>query len=526
MLTFQTLLALFVALYLVAMLTVGVWSSRKVKNEYDYLTASQSIGPWVGGASLAATQMSAGTYIGLIGTHYLFGNAWIWCWPGIWFGYLITVLLVAPRMRAFAQRSGGMTVPDFISARYNSTWVRGIAAILIAVTYTLMMGAQFQGGGVMLETLLGVPAMVGIIVMLVVTVAYATLGGMRATAYTDFIQQIIMTTGIVVGIPLLISMAGGWPYLVSVWDNIVQSPNTTPQYTGWHWQVNPMFVIGGSVAFLFTFAAAPYEMTRYYSMKDNKTVRWAPVIALLFQIPVCVGGAIMGMTMRTMFPNMISGDATSTIFASSVMPPLVGVLVVLAVLAAIMSTVASIMIVTGSALARDVYGKIINPNASEASKLKLNRIMVVLLGVAPIAIANMKLDIVQFVVIAQAAIFGSFFFVPVIIGMVWKRGTTAGAIAAMISGFVTVVGIYGANLANEPWVGHPVFWGAGASAVFYVAVSLVTKPVDEQHLALFFRDIRNKLIKEGRYDPPQMSEHGRGVTAGRAEAMGKTEAAL
>ena len=161
MLTFQTLLVIFVALYLVAMISIGVWSSRKVKNEYDYLTASQSIGPWVGGASLAATQMSAGTYIGLIGTHYLFGNAWIWVWPGIWFGYLITVVVVAPRMRAFAQRSGGMTVPDFISARYNSTWVRGIAAVLIVATYTLMMGAQYQGGGVMLETLLGVPAICG-----------------------------------------------------------------------------------------------------------------------------------------------------------------------------------------------------------------------------------------------------------------------------------------------------------------------------------------------------------------------------
>ena len=228
--------------------------------------------------------------------------------------------------------------------------------------------------------------------------------------------------------------------------------------------------------------------------------------------------------MRTMFPNMISGDASSTIFASSVMPPLVGVLVVLAVLAAIMSTVASIMIVTGSALARDVYGKIINPNASEASKLRLNRIMVVVLGVVPIILANMKLDIVQFVVVAQAAIFGSFFFVPVIIGMLWKSGTTAGAIAAMLSGFVTVVYIYAANLANEPWVGHPVFWGAGVSAIFYVVFSLFTKPVDEQYLALFFKDVRNRLKKEGRYNPPQMSEHGKGVTRRGRGGAGKGDA--
>jgi SSS family transporter len=516
---FQTLLIFFVVIYIFAVIAIGYWSMRKVKNEFDYLTASQSIGPWVGGASLAATQMSAGTYIGLIGTHYLFGNSWIWVWPGIWVGYLITIVVVAPRMRAFATRSGGMTVPDFISARYNSTWVRGIAALLIVMTYTLMMGAQYQGGGVMLQTITGLPAIYGIVIMLAATVTYAALGGMRATAYTDFIQQLIMTTGIVIGLPLLIIMAGGWPYLTGLWDTIIQPPHTTvPQYTGFHWDFNPMFVIGATVAFLFTFSAAPYEMTRYYSMKDNRTVRWAAVIALLFQIPVCIAGAILGMTMRSMFPNMISGDASSTVFASSVMPPLVGVLVVLAVLAAIMSSVASIMIVSGAALARDVYGKIINPAASEITKLRVNRFAVVFLGVVPLIIANMQLDIVQFVVVAQAAIFGSFFFVPVIVGMLWKRGTTAGAITAMLSGFVTVVTIYALGLANQPWVGHPVFWGAGVSAVFYVVVSLMTQPVDEQYLALFFRDIRSKLQREGRYNPPQVSIHGRARAAGASDS--------
>jgi len=499
-LNFETLLAIFVVLYFAGMLLIGFWSARKVKSEFDYLTASQSIGGWVGGASLAATQMSAGTFIGLIGIHYMTGASWVWIWPGLWMGYLVTVLFVAPRMRSFATRAGGMTVPDFVAMRYNSAVVRGIAAILIVITYTIMMSAQYQGGSVMLEAILGMPVWVGTLLMLVVTVSYSILGGMRATAYTDFIQQIVMLVGLVIGVPLLISQAGGWSYLTSVWPTIIQPPYTSSMYTGWHYG---MATAGGtSIAFLFTFAAAPYEMNRYYSMRDNKTVRFAAIVALLFQIPIGIAGAIVGMTLRTMFPNLLVPDATSTIFASSVMPPLVGVLVVLAVLAAIMSTVASIMIVTGSALAHDVYGKLINPQASAETKLKLNRWAVLVLGILPMAMAVRRLDFVQFVVVAQAAIFGSFFFVPVVVGMIWKRANTAGAIASMLGGFIVSAGLYATGNASLFW--HPVYPGFVVSLVLMVVFTLLGKPVPEANLAVFFRDIRMKMKAEGRYVDPKV----------------------
>jgi SSS family transporter len=499
-LSFEVLLGIFLALYFGGMVLIGYWSSRKVKNEFDYLTASQSIGGWVGGASLAATQMSAGTFIGLIGIHYMTGASWVWVWPGLWMGYLITVLFVAPRMRSFATRAGGMTVPDFVAMRYNSAVVRGIAAILIVLTYTLMMSAQYQGGSVILEALLGMPAWVGTLLILAVTVSYSMLGGMRATAYTDFIQQIVMLVGLLIGVPLLISQAGGWGYLTSIWPTIIQPPYTNSMYTGWHYGVAT--VGGATIAFMFTFAAAPYEMTRYYSMRDNKTVRFAAIVALLFQIPIGIAGAIVGMSLRTMFPNLIVPDSTSTIFAYSVMPPLVGVLVVLAVLAAIMSTVASIMIVTGSALAHDVYGKLINPSASPETKLKLNRWAVLVLGIIPFALAIRRMDFVQFVVVAQAAIFGSFFFVPVVVGMIWKRANTAGAIASMVGGFVVSVGLYATG--NASLFGHPVYPGFLVSLILMIVFTYLGSPVPEANLAVFFRDIRMKMKAEGRYVDPKI----------------------
>jgi len=309
----------------------------------------------------------------------------------------------------------------------------------------------------------------------------------------------VMLVGLIVGVPLLISHAGGWSYLTSIWPTIIQPPYTSSAYTGWHYGFAD--VGGATIAFLFTFAAAPYEMARYYSMRDNKTVRFAAIVALLFQIPIGIAGAIVGMTLRTMFPNLIVPDATSTIFASSVMPPLVGVLVVLAVLAAIMSTVASIMIVTGSALAHDVYGKLINPQASAETKLKLNRWAVLLLGILPMTMALQRLDFVQFVVVAQAAIFGSFFFVPVVVGMIWKRANTAGAIASMLGGFIVSAGLYATGNAKLFW--HPVFPGFAVSLILMVIFTLLGKPVPDANLAVFFRDIRMKMKAEGRYVDPK-----------------------
>src|SRR6201996_7316668 len=138
-------------LSLLLILSIGIAGLRKSGTEEDFLTAGRSIGPWVGGAVLAATQISAGTFVGTVGRHYLAGVSFVWVWPGVWFGWLISALLVAPKLREF----GAVTIPDFLAVRYNSRLARGLSAILIIFAYTILLIAQYQACGEIFQAIFG-----------------------------------------------------------------------------------------------------------------------------------------------------------------------------------------------------------------------------------------------------------------------------------------------------------------------------------------------------------------------------------
>ena len=129
--------------YLAMVMGVSVWGYRHSKTEEDFLAAGRSIGPWVGGAVLAATQISAGTFVGTLGRHYLTGVSWTWIWFGVWAGWAASAVLVAPKLRRF----GALTVADYVGTRFASEGARTLAAVLIIVCYSILLTAQFQAIG-------------------------------------------------------------------------------------------------------------------------------------------------------------------------------------------------------------------------------------------------------------------------------------------------------------------------------------------------------------------------------------------
>ena len=136
-------LAVVLLVYFGIILGIAVWSSFRTKTEEDFIAAGRTIGPFVGGAVLAATQISAGTVVGTLGRHYLAGVSWWWVWLGVWAGWLVSAFFVAPKLRRF----GALTVPDYIAARFGSETARALAAMLIVVSYTIYLVAQFQASG-------------------------------------------------------------------------------------------------------------------------------------------------------------------------------------------------------------------------------------------------------------------------------------------------------------------------------------------------------------------------------------------
>ena len=412
------------AIYFAIVVAVAIWGYFHTETEADFLAAGRSIGPWVGGAVLAATQISAGTFVGTLGRHYLTGVSWIWIWFGVWGGWLVSAMFVAPKLRRF----GALTVADYVGKRFASEGARTLAAGLIIVTYTIFLTAQFQAIGEIGAAVFGIAPLFAMTGLLASTGFYTALGGVRSSSYIEFVQTLIMVLALLFAVPVVLSYAGGLRALGEYVGSI------EPRVTGWWF--GPKDIIAFGMAFGLSIAAAPYEMTRYYSMRDVATVRYAIGIALVAQALIGSSVMILGIGMRGLFPFLPSADQASSIMASTVMSPLLGSLFLIAMVSAIMSTVNSILLVTGGAFAHDLYKRLVNPRASERRLIWINRISIVVLGLVPFWFASRKLADVQAIVVEQAKFIASFFFVPVVLGLNWRRGTKEGAIASMMAGFL------------------------------------------------------------------------------------------
>jgi SSS family transporter len=461
--------------YFLLVVGVSVWGYGKSKTEEDFLAAGRSIGPWVGGAVLAATQISAGTFVGTLGRYYFTGVSWGWGWFGVWAGWMVSAVFVAPKLRKF----GALTVADYVGTRFASEFARTLAAVLIIICYSILLTAQFQAIGEIASAVFGVAPRTAMGLLLASTGFYTALGGVRSSSYIEFVQTLIMVMALVFAVPVVLSHTGGLTALGEYVGSI------EPRVTGWWFTWKE--ILATALAFGLGIAAAPYEMTRYYSMRDVATVRYAIGVSMMLQVLIAGSVLTLGIGVRGIYPYLPSPDQASSIMASTLMSPLLGSLFVVAMLSAIMSTVNSILLVTGGAFAHDLYKRLVHPHATQAQLLWVNRVSIVVLGILPFWFATMKLGDVQAIVVEQAKFIASFFFVPVVVGLNWKRGTKQGAIWSMIAGFA---GCLIWTLTGQRTVAShgidAVEVGVVLSALAFVVASRLSPPTPEKNLAIFF----------------------------------------
>jgi len=479
----------FIACYLTALSAVGYYSYTRTEGEADFLIANREIGPFVGAATLSASQMSAGTFVGVIGIHYLIGAGFIWSWAGLWAGWIVALVLVAPQIRRF----GRMTVPDFIAVRYgndgtNGEYTRVLSALLLITIYTVYLTAQITAGGLILQFLFGIPETISFVVVIVVATLYTVAGGMRASVLTDSLQATIMGATVIIAVPVVLQHTGGVDGLNALLGSLDPSLVTLTPDT--------MDVLGFMLAFGLAKAVAPRDITRAYAMRDEQTVRKAITIAIAFQVTVAVSIALLGLSLRVLFPELSVPDFGIAVLSLNVLGPILGSLVIVAVISALLSTIDSVLLISGAGIAHDIYGEIINPDATDRRKVAVNRVSIIVLGIVPLGLTlNNELvgGLVELIVILQSSMMGASFFVPFVLGLHWRRANTAGGIAGMLGGFFTVIvwhvgteviPVLPAFLTTP--VGDPVIPGVLVSFVVFVSASLATAPPGVDTLKPFF----------------------------------------
>jgi len=443
----------------------------------SYFTADREVGAVFGGASLVATQVSAGTLVGAVGLHYVFGLGFLWTWVGIWAGWLLSLVAIAPQLRAH----GGYTVPDFLDARFggDSGFVRGLSGGLIAVIYLVYTTAQYVAGAVVLETLVGTSQLAGAATVAALALSYTVVGGMRSSVYTDFLQVVVLVGGVLLAAFVGLAEAGG-PGALGTAVASVDASLLNPLDV-------PAVAVGLALSFGFGMTIAPYELSRVYAMRDPETVRRAIPVSVAIQVVVAACVAVLGLLARARLPDLGTPDAAVTELALELFGPVVGVALLLGVLAAILSTVDSVLLVTASAVAHDLYaealpalGVLAAPD--ERRVLRVAQAATVAGALVPLVLVDVSGllgGLVQLIVALYTSLLAATLFVPVVAGLHWSGTTTGGAVAGMAAGLAAVAGWQLATAPGGPLaaagVVDPVVPGLCVSAVATVAVSLATR---------------------------------------------------
>ena len=292
---------------------------------------------------------------------------------------------------------------------------------------------------------------------------YSLLGGLHGGARIDLMQSLVMVTGVVASVPYMLGHLGGLDGLAHRLEAI------DPRLLGWYYR--PREVLAFAASFGLAMAATPLESTRFLAMRDLTAARYAVGVGFIFQAIIGASVMMIGMSMRALFPDLPSGDLASSVMAAHVLTPIAGSLLIVAAFSAIMSTVNALLLVAGASVVHDLYAPIVDRAGPDARLLAANRIVIVLLALVPVWFAVHEVPLVQFIVLFQAKLVASFFFAPIVIGLNWRRGSAAGALASMIAGLITCVGW--TLLRRPPFGLDAVFPGVVVSIAVFVGVSLV-----------------------------------------------------
>lgn len=472
--------ALVFGAYLAAIFAIGAAALRRTGGERDYWIAGGRLGWFLGGATLAATHASAGTYIGTVGVIHSVGWEFTWLVLFIPLSYWFMAAVLAPR---FA-RTREMTLPAFLERRYASRRARAVGALVILIATTVYIQAQVIAGGLIAETVFGVSPTVGMAVFTGILLAYTAVGGMVAVVYTDLAQLAVMVLGALLAVPMAIRHFDGPGLLFGAVEAL--RPETLA-----FGSVPALLLFTMGISFLLGGVATPEKLVRLYAMRDRRAIRRGLFLAMAVATGVNLLVFLVALAAIGLFPALPSSDLAMPLMASFALPPILGTILLAAIVSAIMSTVDSLLLVAGSALSHDLVG-VFRPGLDPRTRLRAARVGILVVGAAPLALILSGVgegELVQYIVLLFTAIMASAFFVPVVLGVFWRRLNRQGALAAMLSG-VAAVFLWQAEVLPWPGFGpatiHPVAPGVLCSLLFGVVVSRLTPAPPRSALAPYF----------------------------------------
>ncbi len=427
-------------LYFLAMLLIGLYSYRKSTSDVTgYMLGGRSLSPSVAALSAGASDMSGWMLMGLPGAMYITGMSSVWIAIGLVIGAFLNYLVVAPRLRTYTELANdSITLPDFFENRFNDKTrvLRIVSSVVIVVFFTLYTSSGIVAGGKLFESSFGLNYEIGLYVTAGVVVAYTMFGGFLAVSLTDFVQGCIMFIALVLVPVVTISEVGGLTEMQSTIDTI--NPDLLNLFSG-------VSVIGiiSAMAWGLGYFGQPHIIVRFMAIRSVKDMPTARRIGMSWMIVAIIGAMATGFAgIAYVAKTGIKLDDAETIFivlSQLLFSPLVAGFLLAAILAAIMSTISSQLLVTSSSLTGDFYQAFLHRDASEKQLVLIGRISVLVVALVAIYLAYDRNSSILSLVSNAWAGFGAAFGPVIIASLYWKEMSRNGALAGIISGAVTVL---------------------------------------------------------------------------------------
>ncbi|MGE1026672.1 sodium/proline symporter PutP [Bacillus sp. GMs2/2] len=468
------------AIYMAGMLYIGYWSYKKTSDLSDYMLGGRGLGPAVTALSAGASDMSGWMLMGLPGAMYATGLSSVWIAIGLLIGAYANYLIIAPRLRTYTEvANDSITIPDFLENRFKDRTkiLRFVSAVVILVFFTFYASAGLVSGGRLFENSFNLDYKIGLFVTVGVVVAYTLLGGFLAVSWTDFVQGCIMFIALVLVPIVAFTDVGG----------ITETFNTIKQVDASHLDMFKGTTILGIISFLawgLGYFGQPHIIVRFMaitSIKDLKTSRrigigWMTISIIGAMLTGLIGIAYYAKNNTTLQdPEMVFVTFSNILFH----PYITGFLLS-AILASIMSSISSQLLVISSAVTEDFYKTFFRRNASDKELVFIGRLSVLVVAMIAVVLAYHPSDTILTLVGYAWAGFGSAFGPAILLSLYWKRTNKWGVLAGMIVGAVVVIAWV--QIPSLKAIMYEMVPGFFCSLLTVIVVSLLTKePVKAVH---------------------------------------------
>lgn len=496
--------------YFVGMIGMGLYWNKRAKSSEDYMVGGRSMGPLVTALTLQTTAMSGFMFMGGPSEAYALGYFAIFYAVGDSMGGMINLTVLGRRMRRLSQLLDAISPIEYLEKRYQSVPVKIIACIIAVFSLACYVLGQFMATGKTLVTLFGFPLEIGLTVGVAVILFYTFVGGYFAVAWTDVIQGFIMIGSLILVFVFTMIDMGGFtglneklaaidPTLLSVWGR------------GNVYEGGYGVIAGAVLIYLVGYMGLPHSVNKHMAMGSPKTVKTSVIYATIWTQLFCYIPYFLGLAGLVIFTKnpagLINDDPELVIpsLAQMEFPGVISGLMLCAIMSAIMSTVAALMLLIATIVSIDFYKRWLKPDASDKSVVFVSRASIVVVGIVGVIIAILNPPGIFDLIVDTFSFMGCAFLPSYVCAVWWKKANATGSIASMLTGGILVQIWAQGDLAAATGC-HQFFVGVIGSTIAMIIGSNFGKPTSKEICDLMER-AKGKKIEVSKQVQTASSKH-------------------